>query len=1766
MRKFKKNSKKVLSAVLALAVVLCSVTVSLSVFANTQPQDAVEPYKVSWRVPAIPLYEYSTLDLSTVDVELTEGGDYTEGSGITWAMPTEDDGALLNEDGKTLYVKEPGTYRLTANGNNVWVVVAERNATEFYLERLNFVESADNAATNLSNWRYAMADEIQGGIKNTAGLKSFVTDKANNYENTKFLANTFQPGYNAAAQQYYVYNSDILKDFADYTVNMSFYPRRTDAAWVRLEETQKASVGVIGRVQLSTSDETKFFEAESSALAVHTHMAGGINIEKIGTTSSVIGGAAYTLHTLENYQLIIPDQLKTAPYTSMNKDMVLYDDSQTDNLRSITAKFQGNSIEFKNGDYTIFDSAKDNKQKISFSQQSDNKIADITSGFANEAYNDWGTASQDIPTGKGSVGFTFARSGFRVNTIDVKLNDDIKVPSQAVELYVAEDSAPAIPAFVNTEIDLNSVVVEFKDGTVLSGAELTWTADPGQDGIIVSGTSLIPVKTDIFKLTATKGELSRTVYLIVNEKNDYKFKIIEENLTGTTYDAKNWVFGSYGIGNNFPNAGSFVNRSALPSDYNLSNGVGQSNTSWGPARVYMYTSDILAQFSDYTVEAQVTNQTSEAEVYRQFMSIYLRADVDMASTTNVFTASKQFGFLIPATGGVMPSASSSGGISYASGSSNTTLHTLADSNYLKETTSDVSYVWSNSTHTNIPFDNENAKQQPRDIKIVLDGSHVVYSLDNHEIFDSAKSIKTLGAIYANASDQSLTPTTEGTLKNSDFEKFMTDNGLVKKGNGFGFAVGRSGAVMNNFTISLNFKEGDVMPAYTDVFTLSEDTPFIPMTEGTVLAADFLFTTSAGKVDAIGNYAWVSDKEGVSYSAETGFTATKPGVYTLTAGTETLYIVVKGVNDTDYTVFSADYRNAGATISDTWTTYITNGTSTQVYTLNDGITNQSAAGNGGFQPYTKAQMAAKVGEIIGEHSDWEFLTMVTVLENDLIDKLNNYRINATVYMQQENRSSFGIAGRINASSDSVALSGFSIAGRGAWEAWWGKAVFNNSANSTRSNSETIPEWFYSTSCPTSAEPTLRLKEFSLDFNGTNMNYYSTGATTLTNEVTDVAGGAGFVQLGRRFNTDYAEVAGEIIIYDYTVTVPAGAISTDGLTVTQIQGHTPYVANSTYAVIPSSDADVNNDADATRIDKITYNGTNIVDVRIPATVDGTAITKLGSLQEGWSASAAMNAGVLSGYAIRNVYIDNAVTLGAGALAKSNAEKIVFPTTEKSVTVEGLAAAIDSKKLLRVENLAALKTFGYQQMFQAAYSLAEVEVPAHMTSIAAQTFDNAFSLGIVKLNDGLKEIKDKAFAYNHSLHDINLPSTLTTIGKDVFRDCYSLKSIEIPESVATIGDGAFAADSNLKEVTIYSPNVTIAGPETSSNWAFDTTGMTIKGYKGSTAEAYVTAYNTAYPDANIIFEALDANVALEASQNSVIDLPAKFAGLDVTWSVTEGDNAAISADKTKLAVYGAANDTVTLTGICTDSAVAPTLTITVTAFDENADNFVNGDAPVTANGNGSYTITLSGNIDYSQLKIDGKYDFDVDSTGTKFTFTAASLPDVKIEYAAETKAENYFYNLGGSVKIETNGLRFVTRSTAITNEDFLASVKVNGGDVKPVLIGAMVAPQAIATPDELVLTPEQIQTLVDNNDAKVDIVVEERNNKQYTAQHLAIKILADTTDKFGDYNVVLNNVPANQQSQKMVYRTYMIYQNADETYSIIYSDVVARSYSEVATAIAQ
>lgn len=104
-----------------------------------------------------------------------------------------------------------------------------------------------------------------------------------------------------------------------------------------------------------------------------------------------------------------------------------------------------------------------------------------------------------------------------------------------------------------------------------------------------------------------------------------------------------------------------------------------------------------------------------------------------------------------------------------------------------------------------------------------------------------------------------------------------------------------------------------------------------------------------------------------------------------------------------------------------------------------------------------------------------------------------------------------------------------------------------------------------------------------------------------------------------------------------------------------------------------------------------------------------------------------------------------------------------------------------------------------FRRCQELAEIVLPATLSTIRKRAFYCCESLANLVIPEGVISIGEEAFSNCKALKEVTLPSSLKEISPFAFSDCASLTKIVIPEGVTSIGDSAFSGCSSLTEVTL-------------------------------------------------------------------------------------------------------------------------------------------------------------------------------------------------------------------------------------------------------------------------------------------------------------------------------------------------------------------------------
>ncbi len=1452
--------------------------------------------------------------------------------------------------------------------------------------------------------------------------------------------------------------------------------------------------------------------------------------------------------------------------------------------------------------------------------------------------------------------------------------------------YSVTDASPALPVFVNTKTDLSSVTVQMSAGAApISGDKLIWALDStntNENGIMISNSSnyIAALGTGIFTFNVTDADSnSRKVYVIANEVGDYNFNLEKIDFTNSTYDSAKWVLGSSGGANGYEPNGVTKYTKRMTADNNgvtlPKNWTGSSTTH------FVYNSEILKDFGDYTITAGVKIPAVEGEDgTKPLFGITARAAVnddafgaDATADTEIYKQNETALFM---------RMRCYGGLNIYGYNPSATSEQLTDGNmnkvYSYYTKSDAINSFEDLTYKTqnaaLVFNNKYVKyadgstnsDKLRKIELALKGDNILYKLDNTVIFDSSSADSAVGSM-TDYYDRTYTAE-----KEYDSQAFITDSVIAdyesvypsvnadanelynkykdayaeSKGT-IGFTIGRSTVILNSVTVSLGTVNADSdMPAYSEfkIYSVDAANPFLPMTAGYSVSLGNFSVVKNGETVLGDTIKWTlteGDDTGIKVLSDR-IEAYKKGVYKLTGDGTELYVAVRAESDTAYTVYSGDYREQyntdGTARTDygSWKTYIlSNG---KVFPLFDDYTsntNYTSDAVGGFMPYTSEQLRNKINSTDGINDRFY---AVTVLDDELVSKLTNYTVNATVLNKYSGRSSFGLAGRLNIdtvnfSTAASGVSGVNIGAYGSWETGnQGVKIIKgfNARNDVTGNVNAA--WYNMNS-----QSKYSLHNYTLNVNSDTLTY---GAENIKDEtitvdgIASTAGNAGFVLWDKKDTSNSsAYVNAETALYDFSVTVEIDDSATAALSAKAIAGYkaSDYteqdvgikeITDAQYSVSGTWTEKTwqTVERDGMKINAVSTNVNNAGILRVPSQIDGKTVTHIGPLFTNGSTDVYGNnkeAGNFLGDARLKVaqldfsQINTPVTFyAASGYGTKNLEKLTLPNAAVTFTVGRVFQ--NSEKLRTVENSASIRNIG-QEAFMGCSSLGSFEFSNlnGITSVSTGTFSDDNSLTSVKLADSITEIQTNAFYGCTALYDITLPKKLTLINNSAFFNAVSLKSVEIPESVQTVGASAFKNAALLKGDIILSENCTTLGKEAFSGTKIENiyfynaqceigenaipSAATVHGVKGSTAETYAAANN-------LSFEEIDTESrVITVSKNSKSYLPVNFFGKEVEWDATVNDIFEVihdtqtvengTKDYAVIAAFKQGEQTIcgTLSGIENKISV----TVKVTDYDESAYShfLVNADAVLSPLSNGEYKLTLPDYVKYDTVKINGAYGnlqpvyVDGVKSGREYTFKNSDygctngLKDIQIRFETVKDTSSYtsqLYSMGATVKDygnNTYGLRFTGRALPVVYDmaqdgtvygKFRTTVKVESADVEPILLGAMLIPQALITEngtadtEKMKLSLSQAQDLADGKDVAVKV---KTGNKTYTAQNLIISSMSNITAEYGDYNVILADIPENMRDTDICMRSYLVYRQ-DGAVKVKYSDVITRNYDDVKT----
>ena len=1711
-------------------------TVKVSLVVDTMP-NLKDPsfYIVNSASPAIPMFVGKQVAVSDLAVEI--GGELVSGADITWDVAQGSSATVL---GDVIYAPETGKTKLTATYGdkvqNVWVIVNKANDYDFYLEKEDWKE--DWTTFDENKWYFVTGSEYPNTLEYYHSPLPEDAGATWGYYYPRSATNSHFEFYYSSGIGMVFYKSDILMDFSDYTFSSTLLNNTDYSVGTSRGFMLRADVNFDAPID----DTTKVFNTSGLYLGQHRYGAPYIgSFGKPYMSGEVQGNSYHNMPTHSFHSLTGDDYYKFVNSTETMADsasaaitagewagdpnyVMSMHSAGYQNAKVVTIKLEGTDILYKIGENTLLDTKAENIYVLRDYNQHSTAV--------NQEY-DWDANTDKIVTNSGTIGFHVKQGMSHIYGFSVKLNDVSaeNMPKMSnPSFFTVTEGSPAIPMYAGKFVYFNDIAVEFGNDLV-SAKDIEWTVEEGAVMLINGG--FYATGAGISKLTAIYKGVPKNVYIIANTEGDNTFYLVNENLKSATLPANTWYYadatfgGSYA--NNWSNGAvtSLVTTSDATNGYTMGNPWGGGNNS----RALFYKSDMLNDFSDYTV--MVSARHMSENIGGSFLNIVTRADLNdnIAVDANMLeTGSTALSLGIRPVGGL----SLYGFGTNTNPSLDMTLHTVSDVSLIKPFSSDIKYLFGQKASIGAEGNN-NIFQK---ISIKLEGNNILYKLNDREILDTTKDIKTLsfyqgGGGVPTASNEF----TEGTMTQYDYNKYIDGYNLGK--GTVGLVWVRSGYYLEYFKVALNNDENNLPKMSTPSFySVSASDPVIPMTAATKLDLGSFLVELGGTLVSSSSLTWsFEDAEESDIKVADGYVyAYERGTYTatITNGTVTDYIhfVVKNPDETEYVIYEGDYRAENADVSDWKTVVMTdnNVEFTGAYNSQDGkyITGNVASTINlpatsfkphAFVPYDYLALGAAVGKD-------GIITTYTTLDNDILADLSDYTVVAGMRMYPNMRGAVGMVGRVSDTVDGLYTPGTSTAvglASGSPSMYgWGHRYPKNQAFTVKGQSSysalTNTDVNYYLSASLTEARAWLYRVFEIEYKGDKATY--TAPNGATEVISGLAATKGTVAMfAESYDTASASYVAVPALADIKVVLNDIDISGLGIEkIDHIPAATPqkevYVDKQNYSFEINPNGYVNG---YVKLGDDSYSQK----VFLPATIDGTTYKNWSSLIFSYEGSSLKPQRDYHGEVILGEGFQK--SWGNGFRDNRNLYSITFPKTYTDIAGADCLGAV---------------------------ALQEVSFPegSKLTSVGEAGFASCASLSSVKLPEGLKTIGATAFRNCKVLYDINIPSTVETIGAQAF-EAVPFKNVTLPAATTSLGDNAFLNCTYLEKVYVLNASMTIGATAIPAT-------ATIYGYTGSTAEEYAADNgNTFVAIDNIESNEMAANTAFDLKQAKFTVAGTQVAGSDITWTAHRGADYEISNGW--LLVYGEEDITITGTSAAGDVsiniAVAPKGTETGLVVKTFADKNMTI-APV-ANDDSAYTVKINETdsvaLKYGTLTVTAdncdavKIVSAIGDKGDTFGFKVIK-PETMVlaaEYTTMAEREASIYPLGAQVRPATDtysaGIRFITRFPEIKMEP--AGIYLDEAYSQ---VGVLIIPYVLwdgtTIPDAEALS-------------KSDVPM-----GRYNASNVVISKLMTANEAYADAAALLTGIPSSMYGVDIMALPYLIGTDGEVTY--IEGDPMIKSYNDV------
>lgn len=457
------------------------------------PSDKIDYYNVTDASPAIPMNAFTVLDTKYIAVEFD--GQFIPGDQITFALATNTSNIEVAGGKITAYVK--GTYKVNATYEGttkaLYVVVKDATDSQFVLYNESFGDYT-GITTFPNNWKsQSRQDGLYGNVSQYV-WRDYTSPRA--YKGVAGCQNSAAPGIvpfgnNASWNSggYFTLNDEVVSAFADYTITA------TMAAYSNFNSYNSGN-GIYGRANVTADGK---LDNKSTLTGVY---AGSNNTDKEAVKLESAPGDT------ETTAKITRATLGTGwDYTNRN--------SATESV-TMVLKFAGTDIvTYMKGDDQIFTGTTTNTQKgavgIHSGMNGDNNIASFVN--LREFTVTLNNAADDMPVAE------------EINMYGISYND------------------PVIVMHNNTYTNFKKMTVQLENGgQAYMATDVTWTANTTEGIEVVNGEDgkIVAHANGIYTLTATAGEVSKKIYVLVVDKGEDEVVLFSEDFSEKTLDYSVW--------------------------------------------------------------------------------------------------------------------------------------------------------------------------------------------------------------------------------------------------------------------------------------------------------------------------------------------------------------------------------------------------------------------------------------------------------------------------------------------------------------------------------------------------------------------------------------------------------------------------------------------------------------------------------------------------------------------------------------------------------------------------------------------------------------------------------------------------------------------------------------------------------------------------------------------------------------------------------------------------------------------------------------------------------------------------------------------------------------------------------------------------------------------------------------------------------------------------------------------------------------------------